>query len=102
MPATAFPAWLPEAVADEAHRILEYTDDRELVIRLATDKRMKRVWAELSTLKFAPPQFGESDLDARGVPLGEHLSDQEAALTIFLARLCLCAPIDHAYHNFRT
>jgi hypothetical protein len=57
MLATAFPAWLPEAVADEAGRILERTEEPALVLRLAADSRMKRVWAELSKLKFARPEL---------------------------------------------
>src|SRR5262245_14766388 len=81
MLAPSFPAWLPRAVADEARRILESTEEPELVIRLATDKRMKRVWAELSKLKFGRPQLDESVLSMRD-PLEDHLTDQEAALTM--------------------
>jgi hypothetical protein len=79
--APSFPAWLPTAIADEARRILECTEDPALVIRLATDKRMKRVWAELSKLKFERPQLEELVLSERG-PLQDHLTDQEAALTL--------------------
>jgi hypothetical protein len=82
MLAPGFPAWLPEAVADEARHILEYTEDPALVIRLATDKPMKRVWAELSKLKFERPQLDELVLGMRD-PLEDHLTDQEAALTMF-------------------
>src|SRR5262245_22095040 len=81
MLAPSFPTWLPTAVADEARRILEYTEDPSLVIRLGTDKRMKRVWAELSKLKFERPQLEEPVLSMRD-PLEAHLTDQEAALTM--------------------
>ena len=43
---------------------------------------MKRVWAELSKRKFERPQLDESVLSMRD-PLGDHLTDQEAALTMF-------------------
>jgi hypothetical protein len=77
---TSFPKWLPPAVADEAQRILDTESaDAALVHRLAMDPRMKSVWRELSRLKFDRPQLV---LDLRP-PLGDHLTDQEAALTLF-------------------
>src|SRR5215510_959183 len=82
MLAPSLPAWLPAAVACEARRILDYTKDPALVIRLATDTRMKRVWAELSKVKFERPQIDESVLSMRD-SLEAHLTDQEAALTMF-------------------
>lgn len=83
MLAPSLPAWLPTAVADEARRILEYTEDPALVIRLATDNRMKRVWAALSKLKFVRPELDEEVLGMRGALLDDQLTDQEAALTMF-------------------
>jgi hypothetical protein len=81
MLAPSFPTWLPASVVCEARRILEYTEDPALVTRLATDIRMKRVWAELSRLKFARPQLYETTLRIRGAPL-DGLTDQDAALTM--------------------
>ena len=83
MLAPSFPAWLPEAVADEARRILEHTKDPALVVRLATDSRMKRVWAELSKHKFDRPHLDKSVLRLGGPLLDARLTDQEAALTMF-------------------
>src|SRR5262245_16546337 len=83
MLAPSFPAWLPTAVANEARRILKYTKDSDLVIRLATDIRMKRVWAELSKLKFDRPHLDKLVLRLGGPLLDDRLTDQEAALTMF-------------------
>ena len=77
-----FPTWLPAAVACEARRILEHTGDPELVIRLAFDNRMKRVWATLSKLKFVRPELDEEVLFRRDALLDDQLTDQEAALTM--------------------
>jgi hypothetical protein len=78
---TSFPEWLPPAVALEAQRILDTESaDAALVHRLAMDKRMKLVWRELSKLEMRP-QLEDSILDVRA-PLGDHLTDQEAALVL--------------------
>jgi hypothetical protein len=54
MLAPGFPTWLPPVVADEAERIVySYTADNDLVLRLATDKRMESVWNELKKHKVA-------------------------------------------------
>jgi hypothetical protein len=47
--ASTIPGWLPPVVMDEAQRILctDLDVDSGLVLRLATDKRMKPVWDEL-------------------------------------------------------
>lgn len=80
---TSFPKWLPPAVALEAQRILDTESaDAALVRRLTTDPRMKLVWRELSKLKFERPELEASILDLRP-PLGDQLTDQEAALTLF-------------------
>ena len=42
-----FPEWLPPEVEIEANRILNAGADDDLVLRLATDKRMKMVWRTL-------------------------------------------------------
>jgi hypothetical protein len=78
-----FPEWLPPAVAHEAERILSLeTADAALVQRLATDPRMKSVWRELLGAPFERPQLEESTLNLRP-PLGEELTDNEAALVLF-------------------
>src|SRR5262249_45835943 len=88
MLAPSFPAWLPPAVANEARRILEYTGDPALVIRLATDIRMKRVWAELLKHKFNRPHLDKWALRMRGPLLDDRLTDQEAAFTMFFWWTC--------------
>ena len=96
MPAASFPAWLPTAIANEARRILEYAKDpagAALVIRLATDIRMKRVWVELSKLKFDRPHLDKLKLVLKlgGPLLDDRLTDQEAALTLFFRWACVRA-----------
>ena len=56
-----FPEWLPSEVDIEAWRILSTgTADDDLVLRLATDKRMKEVWKVLRRCKPAPgPHLSE-------------------------------------------
>ena len=59
---TALPRWLPMEVAIEAERILGsgYADEA-LVLRLATDREMKKVWRELEKCKKDnPSHLGES------------------------------------------
>jgi hypothetical protein len=47
-----FPEWLPPAVREEARRILNSEGaDEALILRLATDERMKGVWGELAKHK---------------------------------------------------
>jgi hypothetical protein len=57
-----FPKWLPAEVAIEADRILNAgTADDDLVIRLATDERMRFVWRALSKpCARARPQLSET------------------------------------------
>jgi hypothetical protein len=82
--------WLPPAVTDEADRIL-FTDlraDADLVVRLATDKRMKPVWDELKkeTHKVAARSVLETCVSHAVVPreaLQSSLTDRDAALTLF-------------------
>ena len=88
MLAPSFPAWLPPAVANEARRILEYTKYPALVIRLATDIRMKRVWAELLKHKFNRPHLDKWALRMRGPLLDDRLTDQEATFTMFFWWAC--------------
>ena len=57
----AFPDWLPPAVSEEVKRILsilnsEGIDGEALVLRLATDQRMKSVWAILKKHKKDGPR----------------------------------------------
>jgi hypothetical protein len=59
-PAT-FPKWLPPSVKIEAERILGGGHaDEALVLRLATDGRMQRVWRELPKHKRPHPQIREA------------------------------------------
>jgi hypothetical protein len=81
MAAPNFPAWVPIAVVCEARRILAKTDDPELVLRLATDHRMKRVWAELSKIDWASVELDDLWLSIRP-PLDEQLTKQETAFTV--------------------
>jgi hypothetical protein len=103
---TSFPKWLPPAVADEAQRILDTESaDAALVHRLAMDPRMESVWRELSRNKFDRPQLEDSVLNLRP-PLGDHLTDQEAALTLFFwwayvfARLPIALATISELHEF--
>jgi hypothetical protein len=83
MLAPSFPDWLPSAVADEARRLLNTEGaDADLIIRLATDPRMKSVWRELSKLTFERPVLEEGELSYRP-PLDDKLSDKDAALVMF-------------------
>lgn len=51
-----FPEWLPPVVVCEAQRILSSEGaDEELVLRLATDHRMKAVWPVLEKHKKDKP-----------------------------------------------
>jgi hypothetical protein len=82
-----FPEWLPPIVAEEARRIFytEKNSDDDLVLRLATDKRMESVWNELNKYKVAAPSQLESSvslLARRERPLSS-LTDREAALNLF-------------------
>jgi hypothetical protein len=85
---TIFPEWLPPAVAREAERLLNsgHAED-ELVLRLATDRRMQGVWRELSKPRYAftHPQISNpwADTDFMDFPPLDGLTDQEATLTLF-------------------
>jgi hypothetical protein len=80
----AFPAWLPPAVAEEAQRLLNagYAED-ELVLRLATDERMKFVWRELKRHEqfSARPQI--SDAWAKVRSRDAQSDNQASALVLF-------------------
>jgi hypothetical protein len=61
MLAPSFPEWLPSSVAHEAQRILSSgTADTALVLRLATDERMRSVWNELARHKPDHPCMSET------------------------------------------
>jgi hypothetical protein len=83
MPAPKFPGWLPTAVAHFARRLLKVSGKPELVLRLATDRRMKGAWKELLQTNFEWP-LDESDASTPATLLEGNLSNNEAALvTIF-------------------
>jgi hypothetical protein len=79
-----FPEWLPAAVTREAERILGMKFvNADLLIRLTTDKRMKKVWPVLKRGRFPRrPQLNETWANMRG-PLPDGLSNQDAALVLF-------------------
>src|SRR5262245_244504 len=86
----AIPEWLPPAVTDEAYRILwdDLNADAKLVLRLATDKRMKPVWDELKkeTHKLAARSVLEACASHTIAPreaLLSGLTDRDASLTLF-------------------
>jgi hypothetical protein len=96
-----FPKWLPPAVALEAQRILSTENaDTALVLRLATDERMKPVWHQLK--KFAlvsakPSEWSELVSDRSGVQLPPPHSD---ALTQFFWCVYMLAIIEPAVGHF--
>jgi hypothetical protein len=80
----AFPAWLPPAVAEEAQRLLNagYAED-ELVLRLATDERMKLVWRELKRHEQFSVRPQISDALAKVRSRDTRLAHEESALALF-------------------
>ena len=110
---TAFPKWLPPAVAQEARHQLEakrseVTLRRKVALRLATDDRMKFVWRELKKYKAPSGGVYQGELPPDFLPVtwpdawekllfgygglrsavakyffDNQLTDQEAALAIF-------------------
>src|SRR5262249_28381419 len=74
-----FPKRVPPAVVDKARNLLPRYHDKELVRRLATDKRMKSVWRALQQAKLAP-----SVELARWWGLdGEEILDGDSAAALF-------------------
>jgi len=85
------PDWLPSAAAHEAQRLLSVESvDAALVIRLATDGRMRSVWREVTRHnKQGHTRLGMSEAwkDFRP-PLNEQFTDHEAAVALFF--WCAC------------
>jgi hypothetical protein len=79
-----YPEWLPPTVEDEVERILlSGHGDEALVLRLATDKRMRFVWRELSKHNTqAHPQLSEAWAIMKKVDV-ELPQDDPDALTLF-------------------
>jgi len=80
------PNWLPSAVVHEAQRLLSVESiDAALVIRLATDGRMRSVWREVTRHN----KQGHTRSEMSGAwkhfrpPLNEQFTDEEAALALF-------------------
>jgi len=88
------PDWLPSAAAHEAQRLLSVESvDAALVIRLATDGRMRSVWREVTRHnKQGHTRLGMSEAwkDFRP-PLNEQFTDHEAAVALFFWCACFFA-----------
>jgi hypothetical protein len=79
------PDWVPAAVAAEACRILAKArsdDGKELIRRLLTDQRMKRVWRELANPKRCPASSAARYHWPDGMA-PKNLSNQEVAVALF-------------------
>jgi hypothetical protein len=88
------PNWLPSSAAHEAQRLLSVESvDAALVVRLATDERMRSVWREVT--KHNKQGHTRSEMSEAWKhfrpPLSEQFTNEEAALALFFWYTCFFA-----------